>query len=100
MKRCFRILLPREPGALRRKKMFQDVRYGIRTMLQNKGWSVVVVLSLAIGIGANTALFSAINGLLLKKISVGDPDALVTFRYVGPNDMAVDRSGYGVLNQI
>ncbi len=77
--------------------MFQDMKYGIRTMSKNKGWTVVVALSLAIGIGANTALFSAVNGLLLKKISVQNPDTLVGFRYVGPNDMAVDRQGYGGL---
>src|SRR5215813_12782786 len=80
-------------------EMFQDVKYAIRTMSQNKGWTVVVALSLAIGIGANTALFSAINGLLLKKISVQNPDTLVSFRYAGPNDMGVDRQGYGLLDR-
>ena len=43
--------------------MLKDLRHGIRTLLRDKGWTAVVVLSLALGIGANTALFSAINGL-------------------------------------
>ena len=46
--------------------MLNDLRYAARTLLQAKGWTTVVVLSLALGIGANTALFSAINGLLLE----------------------------------
>jgi predicted permease len=81
------------------EEMFQDIRYGIRTMLQSKGWTVVVLLSLAIGIGANTALFSAVNGLLLRKVQVANPDSLVSFRYVGRNDMATDRTGYGGIAQ-
>src|SRR5262245_31823695 len=60
---AFRDALAVQPRRLE-EEMFQDIRYGIRTMLQSKGWTVVVILSLAIGIGANTALFSAINGLL------------------------------------
>ena len=45
--------------------MLKDLRHAVRMLLQAKGWTAVVVLSLALGIGANTALFSAINGLLL-----------------------------------
>ena len=55
----------------------------------------MVVLSLALGIGANTALFSALNGLLLERLPVKDPDSLVRIRYSGPNDMATDSSDYG-----
>jgi predicted permease len=64
-------------------------------LLQAKGWTAVVVLSLALGIGANTALFSAINGMLLTKLPVRDPDGLVRLRYVGRNDMVTSSSGYG-----
>ena len=49
-----------------RANMFRDLRHGVRMLLQAKGWTAIVVISLALGIGANTALFSAINGLLLK----------------------------------
>jgi predicted permease len=68
-------------------------------LLQAKGWTTVVVLSLALGIGANTALFSAMNGLLLTKVPVKDPDTLVRFRFWGRNDMVNSSSGYGSLNK-
>jgi predicted permease len=64
-------------------------------LLQAKGWTTVVVLSLALGIGANTALFSAINGLLLKTVPVRDPDTLVRLRWSGKNDMVTSSSDYG-----
>src|SRR6059058_1768795 len=79
--------------------MLKDLRHAIRMLLHAKGWTVVVVLSLALGIGANTALFSAINGLLLTKLSVKDPDTLVRFRCAGRNDMVTSSSGYGFLNR-
>jgi len=65
-------------------------------LLNAKGWTVVVVLSLALGIGANTAIFSAISGMLLTKIPVRDPDSLVRFRHAGRNDMSTSSSDYGV----
>ena len=79
--------------------MLQDLRYAGRVLLQGKAWSGMVVLSLALGIGANTALFSATNGLLLRKLSVEDPDALVRLRHVGRNRMANNISEYGNLTR-
>ena len=75
--------------------MLQDLRYAIRLLVQNKAWTLVVVLTIALGIGANTALFSAVNGLLFKTIGVADPDSLVRLKYVGKNDMGNDFSDYG-----
>jgi predicted permease len=75
--------------------MLQDLRYAGRVILQGKAWSAMVVLSLALGIGANTALFSATNGLLLRKLPVEEPDTLVRLRHVGRNRMANDVSEYG-----
>ena len=75
--------------------MFRDLRLGMRTLLQAKGWTAVIVVSLALGIGANTALFSAVNGLLLRKLPVKDPDSLVRLRYAGQNDMRTSSSSYG-----
>jgi len=75
--------------------MFKDLRHGIRTLLHAKGWTAVVVVSLALGIGANTALFSAINGLYLRKLPVKDPDTLVRLRFMGRNDMSTSSSDYG-----
>jgi predicted permease len=76
----------------------QDLRYAVRVLLQGKAWSAMIVLSLALGIGANTALFSAINGLLLRKVPVEDPDSLVRLRHLGQNQMANNVSEYGSLN--
>jgi predicted permease len=75
--------------------MFQDLRYAARVLLKNKGWTLTVVLSLAFGIGANTALFSAINGMLLRKVPVANPDTLVSLKYRGTNEMSTNRSEYG-----
>jgi predicted permease len=75
--------------------VLQDLRYAVRVLLQGKAWSAMIVLSLAMGIGANTALFSATNGLLLRKLPVDDPDALVRFRHAGRNQMANNVSEYG-----
>src|SRR5262245_20902628 len=75
----------------------RDVRYSLRVFLQNKGWSAVAVLSLALGIGANTAIFNAVNSLLLKQLPVSDPDRLVRLRWTGENDLATNLGDYGYL---
>jgi hypothetical protein len=75
--------------------MLNDLRHGARALLHAKGWTAVVVISLALGIGANTALFSATNGLFLRKLPVKDPDTLVRFRHAGRNDMVTSSSDYG-----
>ena len=55
--------------------MLHDLKHAFRMLLHSKGWTIVVLLSLAIGIGATTALFTAVNGLLLQTIPVRDPDS-------------------------
>jgi predicted permease len=75
--------------------MLKDLRLAARMMLRAKSWTAVVIVSLALGIGANTAVFSAINALLLKKLPVRDADTLVRFRSVGPNQMRTDTLVYG-----
>jgi predicted permease len=75
--------------------MLNDLRHAVRVLLQAKSWSLVVILSLALGIGANAALFRAVNGVLIRKIPVADPDSLVRFRWVGKNEMVTNSSDYG-----
>src|SRR5438128_11559877 len=75
--------------------MLKDLRHAARLLLHAKGWTIVGVLSLALGIGANTVLFSAVNGMLLRTIPVRDPGTLVRVRYAGPNDMRTSSRGYG-----
>ena len=67
--------------------MLTDLRFGARLLLRSPGFTLVAVTSLAIGIGANAAIFGAINGLLLKPLPVAAPDRLVaifTSDFSGP----------------
>src|SRR5438128_10089308 len=61
--------------------MFQDLRFGVRMLLKHKGFTMVAVLSLALGIGANTALFSVVDAVLLRTLPVAEPAALVLFEW-------------------
>ena len=57
--------------------MFQDLRYAARMLLKHRGFTCVAALTLALGIGANTAIFSLIDDVLLKSLPVNNPERLV-----------------------
>ena len=79
----------------------QDIHYGLRQLRRNPGFAVVVVLTLALGIGANTAIFSLTYAVILKSLPVPNPGELVryTFREEGVPDLSLSGPAYDSLRK-
>ena len=65
--------------------LLQDLRYAVRQFLKTPGLTILVIITIALGVGANTALFSVVNGVLLNPLPYPEPDQLVALRESKPN---------------
>ena len=76
--------------------LLQDLRYGIRMLSKSRGFAAIAILTLALGIGANTAIFSMVNGVMLSALPVPDAQRLVVLHWTAKKRAkSLDSSGFG-----
>ena len=91
----------RDARALRRLEEFwQDIRFGFRLLRKNPAFSAVVVLALALGLGANTALFSLFNSVLLRALPVRHPEQLVVLSMTNEEGSGFDSFSYPMYREL
>src|SRR5215471_6190065 len=75
-------------GLPRAETFLQDMRYGVRQFRRSPALTAIITLSLALGIGANTAIFSVINAVMLRMLPVQEPERLVQVAFRGKHSAA------------
>ena len=72
--------------------IWQDLKYGLRTLLRRPTFTLIAVLTIALGIGANSAIFSVVSGVLLKPLALAEPERLVNPDVIGPTGFQISLS--------
>src|SRR3954468_589231 len=78
--------------------LLHDVRYGLRMLLKHKGFTAVAVIALALGVGANTAIFSLVNGVLLRPLPFPDAERIIFFEGKNPGAAGITESNVSFLD--